>query len=91
MRMHRVAPRVGLEPTTSAFEARRSITELTGQGSYVLRRRLREVVWVAGFEPASSCFQSRPSDRADITPREIEGRGRIFMTPRSYRKTGLAC
>ena len=26
-----VAPRVGLEPTTSAFEARRSITELTRQ------------------------------------------------------------
>ena len=35
---------------------------------------------MAGFEPAASAFQARPSDRADNTPRLFDGRGRAdFM------------
>lgn len=72
----RLARRVGFEPTTSGFEARRSSPlSYRRSGNYVLRRRsLGEVVWVAGFEPATSRFQSGDSDQAELHP-EIVGRG----------------
>ena len=36
------------------------------------------MVWVVGFEPTASCFQSRPSDRTDITPRLLCRSGRSY-------------
>lgn len=59
----------------------------TPQALSYASRRVRVVVWVAGFEPAASAFQARPSNRADITPRvEVAGRGRSMMFE-SYIKT----
>ena len=69
----RLARRVGFEPTTSGFEARRS-SPLSYRRQNYLRRRLRSVVWVAGFEPATTRFQSGDSDQAELHP-EIVGRG----------------
>jgi hypothetical protein len=41
--------------------------------------RYRKVVWVAGFEPATSRFQGENSDQAELHP-VVEGRGRLtFM------------
>ncbi|MEY4427727.1 MAG: hypothetical protein RLZZ182_416 [Pseudomonadota bacterium] len=45
--------------------------------------RCRSVVWVAGFEPAASAFQARPSTGLTIHPDvEVAGRGRAFMMMR---------
>lgn len=32
----------------------------------------RNMVWMEGFEPSASCFQSRPSNQADITSRYLK-------------------
>jgi hypothetical protein len=46
--------------------------------------RVRNVVWVAGFEPAASAFQARPSTGLTIHP-EMVGRGRMaFMVRQLY-------
>ena len=41
--------------------------------------RDRKVVWVAGFEPAASAFQARPSTGLTIHPGEVAGRGRFMV------------
>lgn len=50
------------------------------------------MVWVAGFEPAASAFQARPSNLADITPRLIGGRGsEAFMMAVSVKTIYKQC
>lgn len=45
------------------------------------RRRCRKMVWVAGFEPAASRFQTEDSDRTELHPVMVgRGSGReVFM------------
>ena len=46
------------------------------------RRSRKRVVWVAGFEPAASAFQARPSTGLTLHP-EMVGRGsEVFMARR---------
>lgn len=59
---------------------RRTRLPVTPQApTYRSRSRNRKVVWVAGFEPAASAFQARPSTGLTLHP-EMVGRGRAaFM------------
>lgn len=69
-------------PEWQAFEAGRSDpVELSARRNY-LRRRLRVVVRVAGFEPAASRSQGASSDQTELHPESL-GRGRSdFMACR---------
>lgn len=51
--------------------------ELTGREDYVLRRRLRRMVCVAGIEPATSCSQGRRATAA--LHAEVVGRGSVVV------------
>ena len=63
----------GFEPSTACLEGRCSI-----QLSYASIAHEKNIVGVAGFEPAASCSQSRRDNRATLHPEKkykAEGQG----------------
>ena len=64
----------GFEPSTACLEGRCSI-----QLSYASITHVKNLVGVAGFEPAASCSQSRRDNRATLHPEKqnykAEGQG----------------
>lgn len=83
-----VARAARFERATSWFEARHSI-QLSYARVEDYRRRRAEMVWAAGFEPATFRFQTGNSDQAELRP-EGEGRGRSVFMARSLARRSLA-
>ena len=52
-------------------------------------RRSGSVVWMAGFEPAASCFQGRHSAQTELHPDEAAtGDEPAGMTPKRHQPEG---
>lgn len=77
-RNRKLDARAGIEPARFGF-AVRPVTTPAPSARIVCAKRRQGVVWAAGFEPATSCFQGRNSDQAELRPGRVGRGSETFM------------